>query len=93
MSEWLACPKCKSENDMDVDMLERDFDEAYCDVRCKCGFSWREVFSFSHNETVEDVGRLLDDNGNVVDAEHDEEMLKEQLKEMRPDCVGGGLYD
>ena len=93
MNEYLVCPKCKKEDSLSYAMLERDWNEAYCIIECTCGFSFREIFHFHHNETADETGRLLNDNGNIVDLEHDEEMLKEQLKEMRPNCVGGGLYD
>jgi len=62
-SEWLYCPKCKSE-EFDTGRFESDENGAWRSVTCEgCGFEWREYFVFSHNE--DENCNEFDSNGNL----------------------------
>lgn len=70
MSQYFECPKCKSSDwggKITGGDLEQEYDCAYREYECECGFSWREVFVFSQNETIEDC-KLLDDKGNIIEG-------------------------
>lgn len=61
------CPKCKSE-DIYWDGYEGDYDCVWQPASCNdCGFSWNEVYMFSHCEETE-TGKLheIDENGNYI---------------------------
>ena len=65
LDRYFACPKC----DKRLDRLDGGSGWKYGDeriyqrVECSCGFIYREVFTFSHNETI-DTGEMLDEEGN-----------------------------
>lgn len=61
---FTACPKCKSQSlDYTTDM---DGEFIWQLVKCKCGFSWNEVYSFWRCETA-DTTEEIDENGNVIE--------------------------
>lgn len=68
--EFVVCPKCKSEN-ITADTMEHDSDSAWRVVTCDdCGFSWREVFVFSHNEDKD--CNMINENGETESAIEEE---------------------
>lgn len=45
------CPECGSEEIYKSDDFEFDYDELILNVECDdCGYSWREIYSFSRND-------------------------------------------
>lgn len=67
-SQWLYCPKCKSE-EIETGFHESDETYVWRTANCECGFEWVEFFSFSHNE--DDKHNELDHNGNSKKGESD----------------------
>ena len=68
MSEYLKCPKCESDDffgKIAPDDWEYGDGECWRELECDCGFSWREVYRFSRNETVGTMEKL-DDKGDVI---------------------------
>ena len=67
MAKWYACPKCGGrqiiKNDFEISNGVEVWQTLYCD---SCGFTWNEVFAFSHNEDFTD-GTALDEDGNPLD--------------------------
>lgn len=61
---WGECPRC-GEPVYNFGDLEEDEGSACRELECDCGFEWREVFDFAHNESLE--GFLLDWNGLVIE--------------------------
>lgn len=62
--EWMECPKCHSDN-----ISAQNFDPEASSrlVDCyNCGFQWREVFNFSHNED-QDGCNVLGEDGEPLD--------------------------
>ena len=71
-NEYLVCPKCKSD-EIDTCNIQKDFNIAYNIATCiSCGFRWRECYKFSHNETLDDFPKRLDENGNIVENTEDQ---------------------
>jgi predicted nucleic-acid-binding Zn-ribbon protein len=80
MSPYVKCPKCGRNdfqndsartsyvltNSIIVSEWETDDDLAWRECRCKCGFEWREMYSFSMNQTLDNCIQL-DDDGNEID--------------------------
>jgi len=61
-TEWMSCPKCKSES-LTADHFESDENCAWRVVTCdNCGFEWQEVFNFDHNENLN--ADELNENGD-----------------------------
>lgn len=68
MSQYYECPKCGNGDFGDTISggdMEMDGDWIWKEYTCKCGFEWREVYTFEKNETLDDC-RELDDKGDVI---------------------------
>ena len=69
MIQYYECPKCGCEDFGDKILggdLEQDHDTIWKEYECECGFSWQEIYVFSHNETTDGSCEKLDNGGRII---------------------------
>lgn len=78
MSEqYYECPKCGKDDFIDgiiVGEWENDGDNVWRAYSCECGFEWRDVYTFSQNETADEKCDILDEHGDPIKETPEEDL-------------------